>query len=223
VSGYGTTYFGQPIGVGVFNNPPNPNDGSPSSPGGPYSNGHLDNANGSNVAYIFSNQSNSIAQALVNQSNTNVATTFAANTTYTMTASVALAESAPGPTNRLAFEVYWLDSSNVAHTVLDGILTSGNSTNYGSVAMNQQSLEDFSFSVSALASGNSAVGQQINIGFFTLDNAPEDTQDPSSLSNGEFDIDNVRLTSAVVPEPGIISLVGGAASLLMFRRRRRQR
>jgi hypothetical protein len=209
LNGNGVLLFGvEPIGTGVFTNP------------SATSAGHLNNATPADgqIAYIFSNQSNSITQALVDP-NTSSPITFGGGVSYTMTASVAQAQVPPSPTDRLAFELYWTDSSNVAHTVLDGVLTANNSTNFGSAALNQQSLVDYSFTSPTLAANDPAVGQQIDVGFFTLDNAPVTTSDPSTVNSGEFDIDNVRLVSSV-PEPGTFTLIGGAASMLMLRRRR---
>lgn len=199
-----------PAGAGVFPNPANPNDGSPAQPGQPYSNGHLDNADGNQVAFLFSNKGNSITQALVDP-NTSQAITFAANQKYTLTASVAYATTPPASTDRLAFELYYVDSSQVTHVVMEGDLSNANA----SPAINQQTLQDYSFTSPLLAAGDPAVGQQINVGFFALDNNP--VAPPDTTDNGEFDIDNVRLTA--VPEPatlGLLSLAG-----LGFVRRRR--
>jgi hypothetical protein len=195
-----------PGGTGVFPNPANPNDGSPVVAGQPYSNGHLDGADGNDVAYIFSNTGNSITQALYVDPSVSspVPITFTAGQKYTLTASIAYAQNKPSATDRLAYELYYVDNSNVTHVVMEGDL----SNSVASPAINQQTLQDYSFSTAFLAVNDASIGQQINVGFFPLDN-----------SGGEFDIDNVRLTS--VPEPAAIGLVSLAGIGLMRGRRRR--
>jgi hypothetical protein len=193
-----------PAGTGVFPNPANPGGGPPPG-GGPYSNGHLDNADGADVAYIFSNPGNSISQALMDPNNGNAPITFAAGMQYTLTVAAALAQSPPPTTDRLAVQLYYSDVGG-NHTVLNGILTGAGA------GLNQQALIDFSATSGVLGAADPAVGKQINVNFATLDNG-----------GGQFDLDNVRLT-ADVPEPGtlgMIGVVGGSA--LLVRRRRRQK
>jgi hypothetical protein len=199
VPGFGNV----PGGAGVFPNPPNPGGGPPPG-GGPYSNGHLDNVDGSQAAYIFSNPGNSISQALVDPANSNAPITFAAGMKYTLTIGAALAQSAPPPTDRLAVQLFYSDGSG-NHVVLNGIMTGAGA------GLNQQALIDFGATSGVLGAADPAVGKQINVLFAPLDNG-----------GGEFDLDNVRLV-ADVPEPRTLGMigVGGGAALLMRRRRQR--
>jgi hypothetical protein len=166
----------------------------------------LDNVDGSQAAYIFSNPGNSISQALVDPANSNAPITFAAGMQYTLTVGAALAQSAPPPTDRLAVQLYYSDAGG-NHVVLNGLLTGAGA------GLNQQALIDFAATSGVLAPGDPAVGKQINVLFAPLDNG-----------GGEFDLDNVRLV-ADVPEPGTLGMIGigGSAALLMRRRRQRAR
>jgi hypothetical protein len=192
-----------PAGAGVFPNPASPG-GPPPANDAPYSNGHLDNADGSQAAFLFSNVGNSISQALTDPGNGNQPTNFAANKAYTLTISVADAQSLPPPTDRLQFELYYTDGTG-SHVVGQSTLSKLTS----SPSISQQRFNDYSFTTPILAAGDPAVGKQINIIIDPLDNG-----------GGQFDIDNVRLTSDV-PEPAMLGLIGLGAVALGSRRRQR--
>lgn len=188
-----------PGGAGVFPNPANPG-GTPPAPGQPYSNGHLDNADQSQVAYLFSNLGNSITT----DPNSHPGN-FAAGNQYSLTASVALAQSAPPATDRLLMELYWTDASSNVHVIGQRAISLATDP-----TLNQQSLVDYTMVTPLLAAGDPAVGQAISIGFVTPDNG-----------GGQFDLDNVRLASNT-PEPVGLSAIGAGAVALLMRRKRRQ-
>jgi hypothetical protein len=177
-------------GVGIFTNPSVGNEG------------HLENATGAQLAFLFNNNGNSISQGLVDPGNTNQATTFQAGQSYTLTSGLANAGAAPSPGSKLTIDLYWVDGLGAQHNVAERIVDPSE--------LNQASVIDLSTTPTALLSaGDPAVGKQVFIGYFA-----------SGTGGGEFDLDNVRLTS--VPEPGAIGIPSLAAASLVGHRRIRR-
>ncbi len=180
----------QNSGTGIF---PNPSAGSA---------GHLTNIDGNQAAYIFTNTGHMFAQALVDTANGNAPVTFAAGQQYTITAAVANAGSAPAPTDQLLVGLYYTDPGG-QHLVAQTIVQNDAAHN-----LSATQFTDFSGISTVLAANSPAIGHQITAQFSTI-----------GAGGSEFDVDNIRVSSAV-PEPASLALVVVGAGALFARRRR---
>jgi hypothetical protein len=180
-------------GCGIFENPAGA--------------GHLDGADGSQIAYIFANTINDVMTSQpVDHAFTQVLPrTLAAGEQYRLTVGVANATAAPPPNSVLTMSLFAFDSAN---PTVEQLLASTPVSNTNG-QLNGVSLTDFSAMTPLI--GGAAVGKQIGIRISTH-------TDPTAASaQGQFDFDNVRLT--LVPEPAGAALLAIGAFAAGRRRR----
>jgi hypothetical protein len=181
----------QNSGVGIFQN---------SSPGSP---GYATNADGTQMAYMFSGSQDptynlhTLSQVLT--------TAFAANTQYTLTLGVSDAGGAPPPGDQLSLQLFYTTPAAPNTPVY---LATTNVVQ-GTDSLSNTALTDYSATTPLLGQSgiDPAVGNDIGIIFTT-----------TGVGGGEFNLDNVRLTAT--PEPGTLALLGLAAAPGLMRRRR---
>jgi hypothetical protein len=167
-------------GTGIF---PNPDTAHPAT--------HFDNADGNQLAYIFSNSTDEYSQALTD--------TFAAGKAYSITVGVGNAGSPPPATDSLLLALFYTDAGGrhfVAQTTV---------MNDAAHALSGTHLNDFTGVSGILAANDPAVGKQINVLLAA-----------TGVGGGEFDMDNVRVD---VPEPAWLSIFGVFGAGLLRRRR----
>ena len=198
--------LGFPIlaGCGVFENVPD----DPDTPG---SDGHLENIDGTQAAYLFARSFPDFSTGQVkDHSFTQVTQILAqAGAQYQLSVGVANAGAAPPPESTLTISFFALDGSTeipLASTAIknDGVTSPG---------LNGLAFFDF-FATSGPIAG-AAVGKPIGIRLQTHTTP----QNPSIT--GQFDLDDVQLT--IVPEPAGLALLAGAAGVLGSRCGRRRR
>ena len=189
------------LGIGVFDNPPDE------------SGGHLQDADGAQVAYIFSHSlPQGFPQTLtgtpidhaVSQVLTNL--TYGSGNYYQLKIGFANATSVASTVSTLTYSLFATtdpNATNGTELVSDTIKSN---------ELNQIELQDFSIVTPQVA--GAVDGQFIGIRISTHTEAADMFNSP-----GQFDFDNVRLT--IVPEPSTAALlVTGALGLLTARRRR---
>lgn len=158
----------------------------------------IQNADQNQLVYIFSNSTNTLSQVLTTA-------TFQPGQQYNLTVGVANAGSAPATGDTLAIQLYYTTAADPNTPV---ILATRNVVE-GTDSLNQTELTDFTASTAGLlAEDDPAVGNQIGIIFTT-----------TGSGAGEFDLDNVRLSTSV-PEPGVLGILAGTPLLVLRRRRR---
>jgi hypothetical protein len=193
------------LGIGVFDNPPN----DPQTPG---ADGHLNGADGAQVAYIFSHSlpegfPQTFSGAYKDHAVSQVTSlTYDAGKQYNLTISFANATSVASPTaSVLTFSLFATTDPNAT----SGTIVASDTIT--SAELNQTDLVPFPIVTPAIAGG--ITGQFIGIRISTH-------SEPSDVLNspGQFDFDNVQLT--IVPEPASAALlVAGSMGLLATRRR----
>jgi hypothetical protein len=166
--------------------------------------GYATNADGSNLAYMFSGYTGDNTFKLHTLSQV-LSTSFAANTQYTLTVGVSDAGSPPPTGDQMSIQLFYTTAANPGTPV---ILATKNVVQ-GTDSLSGTALTDFTATTLTLGQNgvDPAVGNAIGIIFTT-----------TGAGNGEFNLDNVRVTAT--PEPGTLALVGLAAGAGLLRRRR---
>lgn len=164
--------------------------------------GRFDNADGNQLAYIFSTSTNEFLQTLA----TNFAATPGENV-YQLTVGVGNAGAPPPPTDRLQLQLFYTAAGDDPTDPTKRIFVATESIQNGVDTLSNSTLTDFTAVSSPLLATDAAVGRPINVLISTV-----------GVGGGQFDFDNVRL--AAVPEPTSISLLGLGALGLARRRRR---
>ncbi len=175
----------QNSGVGIF---PNPASGAT----------HFTNADGNQLAYMFSGSTHTLFESLP--------TTFRAGNSYSLTVGVGNAGSPPTVGDVLQVAFFYTTSASPTTPIL---LSGSPNVVEGTDALSQSSLTDFTATTGLLGAANPAVTNNSPIGvIFTT----------TGVGGGEFDLDNVRVIAT--PEPGMIGITGVVGLLALLRRRR---
>ncbi|HEX5244745.1 MAG TPA: PEP-CTERM sorting domain-containing protein [Tepidisphaeraceae bacterium] len=187
----------QNSGVGIFSN---------NQPG---TVGYATNGDGSNLAYMYSGYTGADTYKLHTLYQL-LSTPFSANTRYTLTVGASDAGSLPPPGDQLSLQLYYTADADPSTP----IFLAARNIVQGVDPLSQTALTDYSATLSSLSPSDPAVGNDIGIIFTT-----------SGVGGGEYNLDNVRLTTSPAPEPGSLVLVGslGAAGLMCRRRNLRAR
>ena len=161
---------------------------------------HIDNVSGSQAAYMFS-----IPGVALSQDGFNA--TYQAGMSYDLSLGIL---GGGGITDGSSFRVslYYRDSANNPVTVASTDITYTAAT-----FPNATHLLTFDVNASAVKAADAWAGKSIGVQLLAA----------NGTGAGYWDVDNVTLTSAVVPEPGTLGLLAlGAGGLLLLRRSRRQ-
>jgi hypothetical protein len=174
------------------------------------------NADGAQVAYIFTKSSIPTNRDGLEQI---LPTTYQAGQAYTLQIAVGLAGGAPGATEPFTFALFTFDPANPGASGSPGarnILASRTIFNDATTPLSQTVLTNLALTTPILAANDPAVGKQIGIEIFTALGS-----DVTVTAGRQYDFDNVRLSSDV-PEPGLIgATVAGGIGMMLGRRRRR--
>ncbi|MGA2035920.1 MAG: PEP-CTERM sorting domain-containing protein [Thermoguttaceae bacterium] len=160
----------------------------------------IDNVDGNQAAFMFSNPGLEISQQLTN--------TFQVGTSYQLTVGIAGGSYGMAIGCPMEIGLYYLDGSG--NQVMAGTTTVVNDATLaqGSYVTH---LTDYQLTIPAVAASDPWAGQNIGVALIQT----------ADLSNagGYWDIDNVRLTATTAPEPGSIALLVAGLAMLVLRRR----
>lgn len=173
---------------------------------------HIVNADGAQLAWIFSASGTELDQDLTD--------TYQLGQTYHL--AVAVCESqgmylAPGDT--LEARLYY---HNPAILTGDNRVIVGHAaiTNTVEKGLSSTSLVDLAFTTAAVGAGDPWLGQPIGVELVpTVSGLVLDDPNYPGGRYGVWDVDNVRLTAAPVPEPAALTLLALGAVVLVRRRR----
>jgi len=162
--------------------------------------GRIPNADGQQAAYLFALPLAGFSQVLP--------ATFEVGVSYEVTVGVRgggnIVDGTP-----LMVSLFYLDSSFQPTSV--GSVTLAYNATLGAA---WPSLTDVSAATGAISEGSPAAGRNIGVGIVSV----------GGMGEGYWDVDNVRVTATVVPEPGmggLMALGGLAGGAWMLARRRR--
>lgn len=156
---------------------------------------HIDNVDGNQAAYMFALPQVTLFQDAFGA-------TFDVGKSYKLTVGILGGGGIPAGAS---FEIglYYRDGANNMVTVAATPITF-NTTDF----LSATHLIDFNVNVPAVQSGDAWAGKNIGVELLST----------SGTGAGYWDVDNVRLTSAAVPEPGTVGLLAiGASGLLISR------
>ena len=153
---------------------------------------YIDNADGNQVGFMFSNPGLELSQQLSN--------TFQVGSPYQLTVGIEGGGYGMSPGYPMQIGLYYLNGGN---QVMVGTTTVLN-TNTGPITH----LTDYSVTIPAVAASDPWAGQSFGIALI---------QTGGTGTGGYWDIDNVRL--ATVPEPSSMALLAAGLSMLVLGRR----
>ena len=165
---------------------------------------HIDNVDGNQAAFVSALSGNEFNQTL--------GVNFEAGKSYTLTVGIGHNYGGgnpafqPDPTAKMTLRIFYTDAQSVRH-----YLASTDVINSAATGLSATHLLDFSATTALLAANNAAVGSPLSISMISAS--------PVANSGGFFDLDNVRVSSAL-PEPTSLSLVVIGTGALLARRRR---
>ena len=161
---------------------------------------HIDNVDGNQAAYMFAIPGVALYQNAFNA-------TYQVGVSYTLSLGIL---GGGGITDGSSFQVslYYRDSGNNPVTVASTDITYSTAT-----FPNSTHLQGVFMNAPAVKAGDAWAGKNIGVQLLSA----------SGTGAGYWDVDNVRLASTVIPEPGTVGLLTlGAAGLLMLGRTRRR-